>query len=327
MKHTGSPAANLLIWAGTGFYTVILALIYAELSTIITVSGGDYTYVYTILGKIPGFLVFWGHCFQSIAGTNAVVGRTIGEYFLQLFDCNCQMTIVLLIGIFSLCDTNILSKGFEGTSTEPSILCLSVVDGYFAYKGWESVATMPEEMLNPKRDLPLAIVISLSLVTIVYTFVNAAYLTILTPSEIINSSAVAMTFMDKAISGVSWFICISVVLSCLGTLNSSYLADSSNPSSMLPGFLMYLAAIPIYILGERVSKLKFVQVCIDKITVFLQCILLLVPTSPGEKDDINSMNKCAENSKIAYNQQSLYYRGRAVTISSNQSEASFLQSN
>lgn len=84
MKHTGSPAASLLIWAGTGIYTVILALIYAELSTIITVSGGDYAYVFSILGKVPGFLVLWGHCFLSVPGTNAVVARTVGEYFLQV---------------------------------------------------------------------------------------------------------------------------------------------------------------------------------------------------------------------------------------------------
>lgn len=42
------------------------------------------------------------------------------------------------------------------------------------------------------RNLPLAIICSTSLVTVIYTLTNAAYLAVLTPAEMISSNAVAV---------------------------------------------------------------------------------------------------------------------------------------
>ena len=42
------------------------------------------------------------------------------------------------------------------------------------------------------RDLPLSILIGIPLVTVCYVLVNIAYLTVLSPAEILTSSAVAV---------------------------------------------------------------------------------------------------------------------------------------
>lgn len=48
------------------------------------------------------------------------------------------------------------------------------------------------EELCLHRNLPLAIICSTSLVTVIYTLTNAAYLAVLTPAEMIASDAVAV---------------------------------------------------------------------------------------------------------------------------------------
>lgn len=49
-----------------------------------------------------------------------------------------------------------------------------------------------KELFVASRDLPLSILIGIPLVTVCYVLVNIAYLTVLTPMEIMNSSAVAV---------------------------------------------------------------------------------------------------------------------------------------
>ena len=39
----------------------------------------------------------------------------------------------------------------------------------WAYEGWTNLNTVGEEMKNPKRDLPLAIILSLGFITAIYT--------------------------------------------------------------------------------------------------------------------------------------------------------------
>ncbi len=49
-----------------------------------------------------------------------------------------------------------------------------------------------EEIENPSVNLPRAIMIGMPLVTICYVSVNIAYLTVLSPEEMISSPAVAV---------------------------------------------------------------------------------------------------------------------------------------
>lgn len=51
---------------------------------------------------------------------------------------------------------------------------------------------MTEELKDPYKNLPRAIYISLPLVTIIYVFANMAYLAVLTPQQMIASTAIAV---------------------------------------------------------------------------------------------------------------------------------------
>ncbi|OON21806.1 Asc-type amino acid transporter 1 domain protein, partial [Opisthorchis viverrini] len=81
---------------------------------------------------------------------------------------------------------------FEGSNWNPGSLTVAFYNGLFAYSGWNSLNCMIEEMKNPRRDLPIAIIVSCLIITIIYTMANVAYATVLTIPEILNSDAVAV---------------------------------------------------------------------------------------------------------------------------------------
>lgn len=63
-----------------------------------------------------------------------------------------------------------------------------------------------EELIDPIKNLPRAIAISCTLVTVVYVFANISFYTILSPQEVLGSTAVAVTFAERAFGMFAWTI-------------------------------------------------------------------------------------------------------------------------
>ena len=79
---------------------------------------------------------------------------------------------------------------------------------------------------EPNRDLPRAIYISLPLVTLISLLANIAYFAVLSPTEILSSSAVAVTFGNKMFGVMRWIIPFFVACSTFGAVNSGIFASS-----------------------------------------------------------------------------------------------------
>lgn len=76
------------------------------------------------------------------------------------------------------------------------------------------------------RNLPRAIFISLPLVTFIYVLANIAYLAVLTPSEMLASNAIAVTFGDELLGVMSWVMPVMVAISALGGLSVHIMTSS-----------------------------------------------------------------------------------------------------
>uniref|UniRef100_A0A6J0UDA0 Cystine/glutamate transporter-like n=1 Tax=Pogona vitticeps TaxID=103695 RepID=A0A6J0UDA0_9SAUR len=105
-------------------------------------------------------------------------------------------------------------------------LPLAFYSGMFAYGGWFYINFVTEEIINPKRNIPLAVFISLTIVTVCYILMNVSYYAVLTPQEILNSDAVAVSFADNVFKSISSVLPILVALSCFGALNGGIFAAS-----------------------------------------------------------------------------------------------------
>jgi APA family basic amino acid/polyamine antiporter len=77
---------------------------------------------------------------------------------------------------------------------------------FFAYIGFDAVSTTAQEAKNPQRDLPIGIIASLVLCTVLYILV-AAVLTGMVPWKEINIEApLAVAFLDRGLTKASYLI-------------------------------------------------------------------------------------------------------------------------
>ncbi|CAH0697017.1 unnamed protein product [Spodoptera exigua] len=231
LKYTGSVNASLLVWIASGVfsmqtdYLMVGAYCYAELGTMIRLSGADYAYIMETFGPFAAFIRLWIECMIVRPCSQAIVALTFSVYVLKpifpecdppedatrlLAACcillltfvNCwsvraatrvqdwftyakllALFIIIAAGIYQLCRGEVQHFTFEGTTNDVTSIALSFYSGLFAYNGWNYLNFIIEELKDPVRNLPRAIAISCTLVTVVYTFTNVAFYTTLSPTE------------------------------------------------------------------------------------------------------------------------------------------------
>lgn len=103
---------------------------------------------------------------------------------------------------------------------------LSFYSGLFAYNGWNYLNFVIEELIEPAKNLPKAIIISCVLVTVVYTMTIAAFHTTLSVPDVLSSGAVAVTFAERLFGHWSLVVPIFVAMSTFGGVNGILLTSS-----------------------------------------------------------------------------------------------------
>nr|XP_061835578.1 cystine/glutamate transporter-like [Nerophis lumbriciformis] len=143
----------------------------------------------------------------------------------------CKLVAVIFIifpGLYYLFkgETRNFENAFELNKVEISSLPLAFYSGMYAYAGWFYLNFVTEEIDHPERTVPMAICISMGIVTTCYVLINLAYYTVMTADEILSSEAVAVTFANKVMGDLSLAVPVFVALSCYGSMNGSLLALS-----------------------------------------------------------------------------------------------------
>ncbi|KAH0950739.1 hypothetical protein HN011_002371 [Eciton burchellii] len=138
------------------------------------------------------------------------------------------LMIIIAAGLIWLAmgHTENFVDSFQSTTTDPGKIAVAFYSGIFSYSGWNYLNFMTEELKNPYVNLPRAIYISLPLVTLIYVMANVAYLAVLTPTAMIASNAIAVTFGNQLLGYMAWTIPLMVAVSAFGGLSVHIMTSS-----------------------------------------------------------------------------------------------------
>ncbi|XP_034531011.1 b(0,+)-type amino acid transporter 1 isoform X3 [Notolabrus celidotus] len=118
--------------------------------------------------------------------------------------------------------TENFEDSFENTNLGINPIGIAFYQGLWSYDGWNNLNYVTEELKRPEVNLPRAVVIAISLVTGLYLLVNVSYLTVMTPKELMSSSAVAVTWGNKVLGSWGWIMSVAAALSAFGSLNGTF---------------------------------------------------------------------------------------------------------
>lgn len=103
----------------------------------------------------------------------------------------------------------------------------------WAYDGWEDLNLVGSEVKDPQRNFPRALVGGVAVVTVVYLLFSAACLRVLPFDTVASSSHIASDVVEHVAGrGAAFWITLAMVISGIGSLNSSVLSGARVPYAM-----------------------------------------------------------------------------------------------
>ena len=231
-----------------GFACGCAALMYAELASMVPVSGSAYTFTYATMGEVAAWIMGWTLILEYTVAAGAVASGWTGyvtsilqiagtplpdiitkapaeggianvpAILLCLFitfmliigtrqsaRLNATLVIVKIVAIFVFLaiampkvDPGLWKPftpyGFEG-------IWKGAAHIFFAYIGFDAVATAAEETKNPQRDVPIGIIGSLLICTVLYILVSGTLTGVVPYNELDNSDPLAFALRSL---GYQW---------------------------------------------------------------------------------------------------------------------------
>ncbi|KAM6171808.1 solute carrier family 7 member 13 [Erethizon dorsatum] len=141
------------------------------------------------------------------------------------------LSLISLSGVFMLVkgkkeNVERLQNAFDAEFPAASQIIEAVFQGYFAFSGGGCFTYVAGELKEPRKTIPKCIFTAFPLVTVLFLLVNISYMTVLTPREILSSDAVAITWTDRVIPQLTWFIPFAISASLFSNLLISVLESS-----------------------------------------------------------------------------------------------------
>ena len=263
-REVSSPLAILGAWALGGLIALAGAFIWSELGARMPRAGGQYAYLRDAYHPAVAFLYGWVLLLVIQTGGMAAVAVTFGAYFREITGTavstgslaaavlaafaivNCfgvrtgsrvQSTLMVLkiaaIAALIACGMIALHRPVAAPPAAPApgspvgplrAFATAMVPVLFAYGGWQTSNFVAEEMRDPRRDLPRALIAGVAGVIVLYLGVNYVCVAVLGPSGLAATSTPASAVVDRAFGrvGSNW-IALGIAVSALGFLSQSIL--------------------------------------------------------------------------------------------------------
>ncbi len=178
-------------------------------------------------GQIIAIALTW-----LITGLNYLGMRRAGAFQL-IFTI---LKIALILGIIFFCFTSPLGHGgnfvtvFTGKQGGVAGFVVAMIAALWAYDGWNDLNMVAGEIKRPERSIPLALIVGVALVGLLYIMTNAAIDYLLPAAVIAHSPRPAADAMYLAIG--LWgagLVSVGMVVSILASLNGTILSGARIP--------------------------------------------------------------------------------------------------
>ncbi len=253
-----SNSTILWLWVTGGVVSLIGALVFSEMGSRFSKAGGVYTYLNNAYGPLPGFLYGWCLLTVISSGTIAALCTVFAENILVLtgWSSDYQVyiaaftviiltmfntfglrysewfanvgTVLKLIGIYALLIIALafgknLVLGAAGTIApvinDDDDIAGAFVKVLWTFTGWHYASFVAGDALNPKRNIPLAMLIGTVVVTLTYVLMNIGYFHVFDHATIASFNAegqekiVAVEAMRVISPGSEYLISILIAVS------------------------------------------------------------------------------------------------------------------
>lgn len=267
-----------------GILAAIGALSVIELATAMPKAGGEYYFATRILGPlvgtISGFLSWFAITMKSafaIFGISEVIhllfktnmSFEISMYLISIFMViifvvlnisgvkeAAKFQVILVAFLISIMAVYIIFgidkvkiSRFEPFSKSGFLGILATTGFVFvSFGGLLSVTSVSEEVKNPKKNIPLAMISAITVVTILYVLLLIVAIGVVNPN-VLNSSKTPIADTAKIFLGNPGFILITIaaMLAFITTANGGIMAASRYPvalskDNLLPEFISKVSA-------------------------------------------------------------------------------------
>ncbi|HKU59636.1 MAG TPA: amino acid permease [Gemmatimonadales bacterium] len=256
-ERAGSVGLTLAVWITGGAVALAGAFCFGELGARRPRAGGGYVYLRETFGPLPAFLYGWTLLLVIATGAIAAVAVLFADYTLALLGLPDGWELPLAVGsVVLLSAINYLGVRpgavTQNLFTVLKLLALALLVGVglgwaapaapvsepvahgnpvvafgaalvpvlFTYGGWQQTNFIAEEIVEPERTLPRALVLGVVIVVAVYLSANLAYLRVLGLGGLAASTAPAAEVMERLLgprgAGV---IAAGIAVSSFGFLN------------------------------------------------------------------------------------------------------------
>ncbi|MBE6530704.1 MAG: amino acid permease [Ruminococcaceae bacterium] len=222
----GKKYAYYLAWFMVNIYypamTSVLAWVSARYFGVIL--GWDITGPRTMV--LAGFFLVFSYAINALSPK--IAGKfQIGATVIKLIPIALMAVVGSVVGLTN----GVLTQNFTTVVTEAvggtmgSGLFAAIIASVFAYEGWIVATSINAELKNPKKNLPIALVLGSFIVTLAYILYYIGVAGGATNEVLMTEGAtVAFGNIFGGIGGT--FLSICIVISCLGTLNGLMLATT-----------------------------------------------------------------------------------------------------
>ena len=122
-------------------------------------------------------------------------------------------------------------------------IAAAMVSALWAYDGWNNVSMVSSEILEPRKNLPKALILGTSAVIATYLLINLAYFHILSAAQVAATPHLAADMLQVLFGLVAArIVTVAVLISIFAALNGSILSGSRIPYAMANDGLFFRAA-------------------------------------------------------------------------------------